>query len=246
MLFLIFLRIGAMMLTLPVFNSRSIPILFKAGLSISAGLLILPLLSPALPPVSGMTVTFGLAALGEVLVGAVLGFAVRLLFAGVQLAGQLAGFQMGIGIANVFDPVTSSQVSVIGQFNNLLAMLVFLVTDAHHIFLRAVADSFRLIPPLGVHYSAAPSGTIIGLGGEMFILAVQIGAPVIVALMLTNVALGIMARTVPQMNVFFVAAPASVVVGLALMGLSLPFFWSYMNRLFREFPEVVYTLLNTF
>lgn len=246
MLFLIFLRISAVMLTLPVFDSRSIPILFKAGFSLAVSVLLLPLLNPSLPPLEGLSLAFGLGAVGEILMGAILGFSVKLLFAGVQLAGQLAGFQMGIGIANVFDPVTSAQVSVIGQFNNLLAMLIFLVINAHHVFLRAVADSFRLVPPLGFHYGAASAGTIIDLAGHMFVVAVQIGAPVIVALMLASVALGIMARTVPQMNVYFVAAPVNVIVGLMFIGFSLPFFWSYLSRLFRNFDTVIYTLLKTF
>ncbi len=246
LLFLIFLRIGAMMLTLPVFDSRSIPVLFKVGLAAALGVLLLPLLNPALPPLSELSLQFGLAAAAEVLIGAVIGFSVRLLFAGVQLAGQLAGFQMGIGIANVFDPVTSSQVSVVGQFNNLLAMLVFLVTNAHHMFLGAVAESFRRVPPMGFHYTAAWTGTIVDLAGNMFVIAVQIGAPVIVALMLTSIALGIMARTVPQMNVFFVAAPVNVIVGLMFLGFSLPFFWAYAGRLFRGFDVVIYTLLRGF
>ncbi len=245
MLFLIFLRIGAMIWLLPVFDGRSVPVLFKAGLSLGMSLLLLPLLDPVLPPAAGMSVAFGLGAAGEVLLGAVIGFAVRLIFAGVQLAGQLAGFQMGIGIANVFDPVTSSQVSVIGQFNNLLAMVIFMVTNAHHLFLRAVAESFRLIPPLGAHYSGAAAWTVVDLSGSMFVIAVQVGAPVVVVLMLTSIALGIMARTVPQMNVFFVAAPANVVVGLIFIGLSLPFFWTYLARFFRDFAGVVHTLLKT-
>lgn len=244
-LFLIFLRISGMIWLLPVFDGKSVPVLFKAGLCLAMSLLLLPLLRPVLPPVEGMTLAFGLGAAGELLVGMVIGFSVRLLFAGVQLAGQLAGFQMGIGIANVFDPVTSSQVSVIGQFNNLLAMVIFLATNAHHLFLRAVAESFRLVPPLGAHDGGAAAWTVLDLAGRMFVIAVQVGAPVVVVLMLASVALGIMARTVPQMNVFFVAAPANVVVGLFFIGLSLPFFWTYLARYFRDFAAVIHALLKT-
>lgn len=244
-LFLIFLRISGMIWLLPVFDGKSVPVLFKAGLCLAMSLLLLPVLRPVLPPVEGMTLAFGLGAAGELLAGMVIGFSVRLLFAGIQLAGQLAGFQMGIGIANVFDPVTSSQVSVIGQFNNLLAMVIFLATNAHHLFLRAVAESFRLVPPLGAHYSGAAAWTVLDLAGRMFVIAVQVGAPVIVVLMLVSVALGIMARTVPQMNVFFVAAPVNVVVGLFFIGLSIPFFWTCLARYFRDFAAVVHALVKT-
>ena len=243
-LFLIFLRISGMIWLLPVFDGRGIPVLFKAGLCLAMSLLFLPLLGPSLPTVSGMTAAFGLGAAGELLVGMIIGFSVRLLFAGVQLAGQLAGFQMGIGIANVLDPVTSSQISVIGQFNNLLAMVIFLTADAHHLFLRAMAESFRLVPPLGVHYSGAAAWTVIDLSGKMFVIAVQVGAPVVVVLMFSSIALGIMARTVPQMNVFFVAAPANVIVGLFFIGLSLPFFWTYLVRYFRDFAGEIHALLK--
>jgi flagellar biosynthetic protein FliR len=246
MLLLIFLRIGGMIMTLPVFDGKSIPILFKAGLALAMSIVLLPVLNLGLTPVAVLSAVFGLGALGEILIGAIMGFSIKLLFAGVQLAGQLAGFQMGIGIANVFDPVTSAQVSVIGQFNNLLAMLIFLVINAHHAFLRGVAESFRIVPPLGTYVGAGPAGALIDAAGNLFIIAVQVGAPVIVALMLSNIALGIMARTVPQMNVFFVAAPANVVAGLLFIGFSIPFFWSYMSRAFRDVAVLIHTLLKTF
>ncbi len=242
--FLIFLRVGAIMMFIPVFDSRNIPVLFKAGLAFSVSILLFPILKLDNIPFITSAIPFGIGVVGEIMMGAVIGLSVRLIFAGIQLAGQLAGFQMGLAIANVMDPVTSAQISIIAQLNNLMAMLIFLTINAHHMFLRALAESFRLIPPFDVQFSNSLIEHLISLSGNMFIIAIKVGAPVIVALLLTNVAFGLIARTVPQMNIFLVAMPIQIVVGLLFLAFALPYLLLFFRQIFNESGRDILLLLR--
>ena len=242
--FLIFLRVGAIMMFIPVFDSRNIPVLFKAGLAFSVSILLFPILKLDNIPFITSAIPFGIGVIGEIMMGAVIGLSVRLIFAGIQLAGQLSGFQMGLAIANVMDPVTSAQVSIIAQLNNLMAMLIFLTINAHHMFLRALAESFRLIPPFDVQFSNSLIEHLISLSGNMFIIAIKVGAPVIVALLLTNVAFGLIARTVPQMNIFLVAMPIQIVVGLLFLAFALPYLLLFFRQIFNESGRDILLLLR--
>jgi len=123
------------------------------------------------------------------MIGITIGLAGRLVFAGVQLAGQLAGFQMGFAIVNVFDPITSAQVSIIAQFQYLLAMLVFLAVDGHHLFLYSIAESYRIVPAFGFHFSGELTRAILELSKDMFVIAIKTGAPVIAMLLMISIKL---------------------------------------------------------
>ena len=152
MFFLVFLRVGAILMTIPVFESRSIPQVFKLALAFATSLILFPLLELSPVPVSGNIIGLAIGAAGEILLGLVIGFSVKLIFAGIQLAGQMAGYQMGLAIANVMDPADSQQIPILAQFNNLVALLIFLSINAHYWFIRALTQSFRLVPPFNFHY----------------------------------------------------------------------------------------------
>jgi flagellar biosynthetic protein FliR len=232
MLLLIFVRVAAIVFSAPLFDSRAIPVLFKVGLALSAAVLLYPLLVPGTPmPADGFTL-LGFGIVGEALVGLIIGFAVRLIFAAVEMAGQLAGFQMGLAIANVFDPVTSTQMPIIAQMENIIAMLLFLAVNAHYLVIRALAESFRLVPLLGFRFSGSLMTMLSDLTGGMFVTAVKIAAPVMVALLLTSLTLGLVARVVPQMNIFIVAMPIKIIIGLVFLALALPFLAGFMGHVF--------------
>ena len=178
------------------------------------------------------------------MIGVFIGFTAKLIFAGIQLAGQLIGFQMGFAIANVIDPTRGSQISVIAEFQYMLALLLFLLMDGHHIFLYAIAESFRIIPPLGFHYSGQILQTMIGFINNMFVIAVKVGAPIIAILFFVSIGLGMIARTVPQINVFVVGFPLQIAVGLIGIGLTLPFFLKIVAGSFLQLQGEVSLLLN--
>jgi len=169
---------------------------------------------------------------------------VRMIFAGIQLAGQLAGYQMGLAIANVLDPATSGQFPIISQIYNLIAMLIFITINAHHWFLRAIKESFTLVPPLGFQFSSSLADQLVSLSGNIFVIAVKVGAPIIVVLLLTSVASGLIARTVPQMNVFIVAMPLKIAVGLLFLILSIPYLVVFLRQIFHDFGSSIMFIMK--
>ncbi len=242
--FLVFLRVGAIMITIPVFESRSIPQLFKLALAFTASLALFPLLGLEAVPISSSIIGLGIGAAGEILLGLVIGFSVKLIFAGIQLAGQMAGYQMGMAIANVMDPAESQQIPLLAQFNNLCALLIFLALNAHHWFIRALTQSYRLVPPFNARFDGALTEHLIQLAGKMFVIAIQVGAPIIATLLVTSVAFGLIARTVPQMNVFIVAMPLKIGVGLVFLGFSLPYFSAFLKKVFDGLGHHILVMLK--
>ncbi len=241
--FLVFFRISAMLMVLPFFSSRNIPVIFKAGLAVSMSVLTLPLLQGLHVNLTENVLSLVLRLLGEVTIGITIGLSVQMMFSGIQMAGQLVGFQMTFSIANIMDPAGDAQVPLLSQFYHILAMLIFLATNAHHQLLRVLFESFKLIPPLGFHYRQAMVEKIMELAGHMFIIAIQLGAPIIIVLLLTSVAMGIMSRTVPQMHIFIVAMPLKIAVGFIFMGLALPHMTAFMGRLFTSTNQGILLLL---
>jgi len=242
--FLVFLRISTMVFLLPVFGYHGVPSQVKIGLSLVLALALFPgvratpiLIPPGLPLFVAMIAK-------EMLAGALIGFVALLVFWGVQTAGGVAGFQMGFGIARVFDPQLQTQVPLVSQFQYLLALMIFLLINGHHVLLQGLSKSFDLIPLLGVRFSGPLGTELIKMTGQLFEVAVKISAPVIVTLLLTDIGLGILARTLPQMNVFIVGFPVKIGMGLIALFLSLPFFAYVLGKLFGDLERDVALILR--
>ncbi|UCF90331.1 MAG: flagellar type III secretion system protein FliR [Desulfobacterales bacterium] len=244
MFFLVFLRVSAIVTTMPIFNSQSIPILVKAGLAFATSVLLFPILKLEPLPVFADLFSFVVGVTGEIMFGIIIGLCVNLIFAGLQMAGQLAGYQMGLAIVEVMDPASSEQVPILAQYHHLMALLLFVIINAHHWFVRALVESFRLVPPLDYHLSNTVMEQLIRLAGHTFIIAIKVGAPVIAALLLTSVAFGLVARTVPQMNVFLVAMPINIFIGLLFIGFSLPYLVALIKQLFSGLGRTLLFLLQ--
>lgn len=241
---LIFMRVGAILMTMPIFKSQSIPVLFKAGLALAVSVVLFPILKSENFPVFNGLAPLAIGMIGEILLGIVIGLAVNMIFVGLQLAGQLAGYQMGLALARVMDPFAGQQVPLLAQFYYMFALLIFLTVNAHHWFLRVLVDSYQLVPPFGFHLSGSLLDQLVSLAGNMFVIAIKIGAPVIAAMLLTSIAFGLVARTVPQMNVFIVAMPLKIGVGLFFIGISLPYLASFLKTLFNQLGGTIMLLLK--
>lgn len=243
---LILLRVSALLIVAPLFGHRLFLARAKIGLAFAISLVVFPLVASRGLHLPEGFLPYALMMVRELIMGMVLGFAVLLLFIGVQFAGQLAGLQMGFGIINVIDPQSQEQVSVIGQFLNILAILIVLMTDGHHLILRGLFASFEIVPLGGVQLKAPVIEKLIVLAGQIFVIAIKISAPVLVALLLISVALGILARTVPQMNVFIVGFPVQLAVGLGVLLVSLPLFQVLLGKAMRLLERDFLALLDFF
>ena len=242
---LILARIGGVIIFAPVLGNKNIPIKAKIGLSLLFSFLLFPVVSSSVNKViPGDIFIYGLIISKELSIGMILGLAAKMIFGGVQLSGQYIGMQMGFAIVNVMDPQGSEQVSIIAVFENLLAILIFLAINGHHWFLEAIIKSFQFASPVSFRFSGAIFDIIIKLSAEMFLIAIQLGAPAIVVAFLMNVAMGIIARTVPQINVFFVGFPLQIAIGLIAFALSLYFFLYILKGSFIRLHGDIFTLIR--
>ncbi|MBE9580209.1 MAG: flagellar biosynthetic protein FliR [Proteobacteria bacterium] len=241
---LILIRISIVLFMLPIFGGRMQPNAVKAGLALLISIVLFPVVrpDPTLFP-EGLLAVVRLI-LSELVFGLVVGLILRLFFAGVQLGGQLIGFQMGFAIANILDPESGAQGSILAMLGYWVAILFFLLLDGHHILLKTLVESFSIVEvgSLGLHDGLF--GRMLEVSADMFAMSIKVGAPAITALLLTSASFGIIARVVPQMNILIVAFPLKIVVGLFFFGLSLEVLLCFMKRYLVEFEGVLRIVMN--
>jgi len=214
------------MITAPFWGSPVVPGQVRVFVMVLVGALLLPVVRGPLPPGLGSSVfSFVVPVAMELLLGFLFAYAALFIFSAAQFAGQLVDIQMGFGVANVIDPLSSSQVTLIGQVQYLVALLVFLLLDGHHMVLDGLVRTFS-IAPLGAPLANADSLMVLveSAGKLLFVVAAQLAAPVMTVLFMTNLALGLVSRMLPQMNIFLVGLPLQVGVGLLALAVSLSIF----------------------
>lgn len=244
---LIFVRISGIIIISPVFGSRNIPGSLKTGLTLYLALIILPFItSTEMPAVPQTLIPYIILLVSELIFGIIIGFASSLVFSAVQMTGSLLDMQIGFGVVNVFDPQAGQQVPLIGNFKYILALLLFLIVNGHHILLTAIVDSFKLVPITGVVFSNSITNMMVNMISGIFTLAFKITVPVLAALIITDIALGILARTMPQMNVFIVGVPAKIIVGIFVLSVTLPFFMLFLEVGLRGMYRDIYKIMAIF
>ena len=241
--FWVFLRVSILFFLLPLFGATNIPSLWKIGLSTVISLVLTPVVPPpqTLPQTAPEVVE---GAASEMIMGLCLGFGARILIGSVQLAGQFMGFQMGFSVGRAIDPQDGSQSTSLSEFLYIFVILLFLAMDGHHLFIAAIAKSFELVPPCTFTLKAPLVELLIQTGGEMFLVALKISAPILIALFMTNLCLGILARTVPQMNILMVAFPLNISIGLILFGLTLSHLTPYFETLIKGIARLFIRMLQ--
>jgi flagellar biosynthetic protein FliR len=225
-------RVGALIFAIPVFMGRQIPIQLKVGLTVATALLLFPLMAPYTPKNPLGLFELGLVIGNEVLLGLMLGLVAQLIFTAVSFGGTIIGYQMGFAAANIFDPQTTQQLSLMSQFQNVLAILIFLALNVHHIFLKTIIESYILLPPGSFDYSSGAVEFLMNLGSKMFMLGVKFSAPILVILMISSMILGIMARIFPQLNVFLLSFPLNIGISFLVIGLTLNLIVMILRREF--------------
>jgi len=229
--FLIFVRVFGIVYFFPFFNSMSVPWQVKAGLAAIMSFIILPFFK--FQVISFDIWELGIAVIRELCVGLSLGFIIQIIFDGIHLAGQIVGYQMGFAIVNVIDPYMNTQISIIARFKGLLALLIFFSLNAHYLVISGLLKSFELVPIAGWTFKNRMAAQLVRWTGDIFIMALKIASPVLVTLFLTNIALALIARTMPQINVFIIGFPLEIGIGFLMLGITMPFF----SWCFRQFFE---------
>ncbi len=227
---LVLTRVAALLFLMPVFSSTTLPMQVKAAMVLVISLM----LTPVVPWNAGMMpaspLGYLLLAVTELMAGMTLALMMRLIFAGLQTAGQMVSIQMGFSVANVMDPTTGTQSAILAHFAYVIALLLFLATDGHLVIIRYLHRSFELLSP--GRFATAPGlmEIMLEMSRDMFVLSIKLLAPVMVVLLFSQVALGILAKMVPQINMLIVSFGINIALGLFFMGLSMQFFWPVLGR----------------
>lgn len=219
-------RFGVLAATLPLLDMRSVPPLWRIALAFSFAAALAPGIAKSLPA-PAVTLSWPvlvMEAVRSLVVGALLGFTINLVFTAVRYAGSIVGMQIGFAIVNSYDPMSNSQVSVISQLYYLLAVLLFFTTGAHQILVAAMFQSCIAVPPFASGDPVGGAWYLLREFGTVFSLGLKIAAPVVIVLLLVSASMGVIVKTVPQLNVLVVGFPIKIGVGLITVGLSLVYF----------------------
>jgi len=227
--FLLFTRFTSFLVSVPLFGAPAVPVQWKivlgaflAGTTLLAAPLTIPnaLLAAGISPSAGLDYNFLLMLITETAMGLLLSLVVTTIFSAFQFAGFMQGFQMGYTVANVVDPLSQDQVSVLGQFLFFMGMLIFLAMDGHHLALQGLVESVRIVPPGTMALTGPAVEVLIRMLQATMIAGMQIALPVIGTIFLVDLGLGVMARAVPNMNVFMVGLPLKAAVGMIIILIS--------------------------
>lgn len=228
-----FIRIGAMMMSAPIFGARTVSVQTRILLSFALTWLVLPML-PAVPDISPLAPEGFLITIHQVAIGVSMGFIMQLVFGATVLMGQSLGMSMGLGFASAIDPQNGTQVPVVGQFFLVMATLIFLTMNGHIVLISILLDSFQTYP-IGLEGWSTETPKVIALwASRMFASALMMALPVMTTVLLVNLALGVVTRTAPQLNIFAVGFPLAIMVGLTMLLLVLPIFLQLLLSLFSE------------
>lgn len=231
---LVMMRVSPIIFLMPIFSGRQVPTLVKAGLTLMVSLTLLPTvrIEPGGFPATSYEMVYFMTT--ELMLGFILGLSVKLVLAAVQLAGELSSYKMGLAMANILNPHSETNNTLIAEFSYLLALLLFLLVDGHHWFFRALAQSFATIAPGGLYLREGLGAHFLKLSSNMFVIAVKLTAPILAVLLFTQMALGLVAKMVPQVNVLLTSFPLTIGLGLFFLGLSIDLFGPYIGSLLEQ------------
>lgn len=238
-------RILGLLAAAPLFGNAAVPVSTKVCLGVLLAMIIAPTV-PALPAADPLSMAGLLILTQEMLVGLAMGFSIRIVFAAIEMAGEISSLTMGLGFASFFDPQTKGRSSAISQFLTMLATLMFLTVNGHLVLLAALAESFVSLPVSASPISGGGFQQLAAWGAEIFRSGVQISLPIVAALLLTNVALGILTRAAPQLNIFGIGFPVTLGVGLLVLSMVLPYFAVPFQNLFLRGIETARLLPRGF
>lgn len=240
---LVFVRTAVTLSLIPVIGGPQFPLQAKIALAGTLAYLVFK----TIHPIAALPSLFSLAnaIVAQALIGVVFGYVAFLVFMAVQFAGEIIDLQIGFTIVNVVNPMSQQQVSVIGQFELIIASLIYLLTDSHLLLIAGLAQSFTTLPLPYVTFTGGLQQDLGVFIGQAFLLAIKIAAPISAALFVTNLALGLMARVAPQINVFVVGFPLQIGVGVVMLALTLPLLGYLLPPALSALPGQVATSLKT-
>lgn len=226
-----FVRMLALISTAPLFSERSVPRSVKVGLAVLLAIVIAPTLGalPAVPLVSAAGLWI---LIQQILIGAAMGFSMKMVFAMVQAAGDYVGLQMGLSFAAFYDPTSGGQTMVLARLLNVIAMLIFLAVDGHLVLIATLAESFHTLPIADAPLSAGGWFLLVSAGGQIFEGGLILALPLIATLLTLNLSMGILNRASPQFSIFSVGFPITLLAGIAMLQVLMEYMGPFLEPRF--------------
>ncbi len=225
---LIFIRISIIMMFIPIFGSPSIPWIVKVGFCLLLSVILTNSINLQMVNTNNSVLITSI--MSDFVIGISIGLIIRFIFDGIQMAGQYISYEMGLTVMNVIDPISNTQIPIISQLKQLIAILIFFAVNGHHYLIKAIAESFEYIPIGKPIFNQYLLKNIIQLSGKIFIIAIELSAPILIAMFATNLAMAIIARAMPQINIFVISFPLYIGIGLIIMGIFMPFFMKFIKN----------------
>ncbi len=242
-LILVFIRMTGLFVIAPIFGRRNIPVYLKIGFSLLTALILVNTITVKNLDYNDIY-TFSILVFKEFIVGLIIGYVCYIVFTAVHFAGQIIDLQVGFGMVNVLDPVTNIQVPITSNFYFMISMLVFMAFNGHHALIRALFDSYNIVPIGTAIFNTNLMNDILRIFGNIFVIGFKISAPIIAAILITDVTLGVISKSVPQLNFFVIGMPLKILMGLAAMILTMPMFISIVDMLINGMNSEVYNMMK--
>lgn len=243
-LLLIFTRIISAFSSAPVFSHKAIPVIPRIFIAFVIAYVIFSMIDKSTVAVELNLWFIASNVFKEVLTGLIIGYSLNLLFYGLSFAGSLIGFDMGLAAASIMNPLEETDNNVIGEIIYFLAMLVFFLVNGHHYVIKALYASFTIVPIGKYVINESVYNLLIKYSASVFIIAVKIAAPILVSYFLIHIAEGIVARVIPQMQVFFVTQPLKIGLGLVLLSFTVPIYVYVLKGLLSMYEDNLYQLIK--
>lgn len=229
---LVLARISTAVVAMPLLGARSVPAQTKIGLSLLLSLIVVPLQSQALSSIPTNLFVFVSLVGSEVLVGLAVGIGVSLVFQAMEMGASLVSVQMGFGMGGIFDPLSGGQTGAMEQFYRVFVTLIFFTMNGHYLVIRGLLGTFDVVPPGTADLSLIAGDRVVPFFASLFIASVQVALPAMGALLLTDLALALVGRTVPQLNILVVGFPVKIGVGLIVLAASMPLMTLFISGTF--------------
>jgi flagellar biosynthetic protein FliR len=226
---------------IPIFNSPNVPSAIKPLAVIAISAMLFPVVRQSIKPMPLELAAFASVIIGELIYGIIIALSLAAVFSAFEVAGELIGFQMGFGFAQTADPLTGSRFAVLAIWAQLLATMVFLSVNGHHVILKTLVESFKLVPIGSFTVDQALCAKMLTICGTIFILAVKLAAPVIAVLILSQLGFGLIAKFAPQINILATSFPATITLGMLFLGFTL-IFWGDLE--IESFTRLFHFLAN--
>lgn len=228
---LIIVRMTGIFVIAPIFGARNLPTYFKIGFAFMTSLIVSSTIAPVQINLNNSLIMFSVMIFKELAVGFIIGFVAYIIFTAIYIAGQIIDMQIGFGVVNIMDPMSNIQVPITGNFYYILTLLIFLMIDGHHFLIAALFKSYEILPIGSAVVTNELLSTMIRLFTDMFIIGFKISAPILMTILITDVGLGILTKTMPQLNVFIVGMPLKIFIGLVIMVITIPAFVNVVDVL---------------